>query len=116
MDIESDIVVAHQGSPLGGNLPGLENSEATTRGAPFHNALQKKIPICTRCCDGKACLTATNCGQIIFFATLPHFVEHLVGDAPHEAVQSSGSGTRSRPSAPRRSLRSASRTSASREG
>jgi hypothetical protein len=35
MDVESDIVIAHKGSPLGGNLPSLENSEATTRGAPL---------------------------------------------------------------------------------
>jgi hypothetical protein len=39
--IESDIVVVHKGSPSGGNLPGFDNSEATTEGAPFHNALQK---------------------------------------------------------------------------
>jgi hypothetical protein len=36
-----NIVCAHKGSPLSGNLSSFENSEATTPGAPFHNALQK---------------------------------------------------------------------------
>ena len=40
MHVESDIVGVHKGSPLGGKLPSLENSEAITRAAPFHNPLQ----------------------------------------------------------------------------
>jgi hypothetical protein len=32
MHIESAIVCVHKGSPLGGKLSSLENSEATTRG------------------------------------------------------------------------------------